>query len=78
MSSMQATAKVNMMSLGAVVTRHCQCGKGRVVHSGAACPTPPSDAVAEFVYDEPLGVIAYYHKNPLKRLVYKLTGKALA
>lgn len=26
---------------------------------------------------ENLGVVSYYHKNPLKRLFYKITGKAL-
>jgi hypothetical protein len=75
---MQANAKVNMMSLGAVVTRHCHCGAGKIVHRGLPCPTPPSADVQELVYDEPYRTLAYYHKNPLKRLVYRLTGKALA
>lgn len=26
---------------------------------------------------EDLGVISYYHRNPLKRLIYKFFGKAL-
>lgn len=26
---------------------------------------------------EDLGIIAYYHKNPIKRLIYWLTGRGL-
>jgi hypothetical protein len=26
---------------------------------------------------EDLGVVSYYHKNPLKRWIFKFTGKAL-
>jgi hypothetical protein len=50
-------AKAREASISAVVTR-CGCGKP-ASHLGAVCPHP--SAVTD------LGVIAYWHRNPLKR-----------
>ena len=41
----------------------CNCGAAPGTHFGADCPSP---------LRIPLGTIAYHHKNPLKRLLYRI------
>jgi hypothetical protein len=71
MGSIQASARAQRASIEAVVTR-CRC-EDRSPHTTEA-------AWAHHFYlaqSTDLGTVAYCHKNPIKRLVYRLTGKAL-
>ena len=58
----KATMKVPVWaqeaSIGATVIR-CGCGDPAGNHPGESCPTPRAT--------EPLGVISYWHRNPLRR-----------
>lgn len=47
-------------SMEAVVLR-CNCGAAPGTHFGAQCPSP---------LRIPYGTVAYWHRNPLKRLWY--------
>ena len=62
MPSLATSAQKKSQKLHAVVVR-CGCGNPSS-HAGLACPTPRAS--------ESLGVIAFWHRNPLIRLLYKL------
>jgi hypothetical protein len=62
MTAFAATSNIRQSSLAAVVTR-CGCGTPGQ-HAGTVCPRPRAV--------ENKGVIAYWHKNPLRRLLWRL------
>jgi hypothetical protein len=59
---MKTNAPCNEMQLNMVVTR-CGCPPG-IEHPGEVCPRPRKI--------EDLGTVAYYHRNPLRRVFYRL------
>lgn len=60
---MSVPVSVSEASIQASVIR-CGCGNPAVVHPGEPCPTPRTT--------EKLGVISYYHRNPLRRLAWAI------
>lgn len=60
-----ARAKPREIRLEAVVTR-CGCGDP-AAHAGRICPKPRAI--------ENRGTVSYWHRNPLRRLWWKLTGR---
>lgn len=60
--SQNAQGKVKQQQIDAVVIR-CGCGKPHS-HAGKVCPKGKR---------EDHGTIAYWHKNPLRRLWFKIT-----
>jgi hypothetical protein len=65
--SQDTTARPRMQSVSAVIIR-CGCG-APLTHVGQACPSPRTR--------EALGTVAYWHRNPLKRLWYRLTKRTM-
>jgi hypothetical protein len=60
---MNVSSSVEQASISAVVTR-CTCG-----NPAAHIPDPCPGGTAE-----DRGVIAYYHRNPIKRLLWRIRG----
>lgn len=65
MANMTVPARFKEASIAATVIR-CTCAANEQSHTGAPCPRGRS---------EPLGVISYYHKNPLKRWLWAARHK---
>lgn len=65
MGSLQVNQGIVERKLSAVIIR-CKCDDA-ASHEGASCPTGQI---------EQLGVISYWHRNPLRRLAHKI-GQAL-
>lgn len=65
MPSMQfgGTSAVEESSIAITVIR-CGCGNPSEVHPGEPCPRPRA------VEDE--GIVSYYHRNPLRRALWRL------
>ncbi len=62
MPGMQATAGAEETSIHAVVLR-CGCGSPATLHPSGPCPTPRAS--------EDLGTVAYWHRNPLRRWLWR-------
>lgn len=69
MPTIQVKAPARRATIEAVVTR-CGCGDPDRYHPGKPCPRPQKV--------EDRGVVSYFHRNPLKRWWWKLTGRAAA
>jgi hypothetical protein len=63
--SQGTTARPRMQSVSAVIIR-CGCG-APLTHLSVRCPKP--------LRIEDLGTVAYWHRNPLRRLWYRLTKR---
>ena len=60
-----ATSVANEIKLRAVVLKQCPCGQSQ--YGWKVCPACGREAV---IQDH--GVVAYYHKNPVKRWWFKV------
>lgn len=68
MSNVFTESFVKELTLHASVLKKCVCGQSQ--YGWCECPSCGRTAVVE---DK--GIVSYYHKNPLKRLWYKITGR---
>jgi len=62
---MKANEGVKEASFKAIILR-CTCKPEKMKHSGKPCPR--AKAVD-------LGVVSYYHKNPIRRLIWEVKNK---
>jgi hypothetical protein len=68
MATVHVKSPARRATIEAVVTR-CGCGNP-AGHAGRVCPNPRQV--------ENRGVVSFYHRNPFKRLWWKLTRRAAA